>query len=136
MGLPGKFEMSSSRQRWSEYQFEQVIGNLLRVGVILSAGIVAVGGAVYLISHGMEPPNYRVFRGEPVEFRVLPDIVESALTLERRRSLIQLGLLVLIATPILRVAFSGYVFARQGDRTYVFITFLVLAILLYSLFQK
>jgi uncharacterized membrane protein len=67
---------------------------------------------------------------------VLPNIVETAVTLERRRSLIQLGLLVLIATPILRVAFSGYVFARQGDRTYVVITLIVLVTLLYSLFQR
>lgn len=127
--------MAGPGQRWTEYQFEQVMGNLLRFGVILSAGIVAIGGAIYLARHGMEQPNYQIFRGEPVEFRVLPNIVKSGLTLERRRSLIQLGLLVLIATPILRVAFSGYVFARQGDRIYVMITVTVLATLLYSLFQ-
>jgi uncharacterized membrane protein len=123
-------------QRWTEYQFEQVIGNLLRAGVILSAGIVAIGGVIYLIRHGMEHPSYQIFQGEPVEFRILPNIVESALTLERRRSLIQLGLLILIATPILRVAFSGYVFARQGDRIYAIITLIVLSLLLYSLLQK
>jgi len=128
--------MARSGQRWTEYQFEQVMGNLLRAGVILSAGIVAIGGVIYLAQHGMEQPNYQIFRGEPVEFRVLPNIVKSGLTLERRRSLIQLGLLVLIATPILRVAFSGYVFARQGDRTYVAITLIVLVTLLYSLFQR
>jgi uncharacterized membrane protein len=42
----------------------------------------------------------------------------------------------LIATPILRVAFSGYVFARQGDRIYAIITLIVLSLLLYSLLQK
>lgn len=128
--------MTRSGQHWTEYQFEQVMGNLLRAGVILSAGIVAIGGVLYLARHGMEQPNYQLFRGEPVEFRVLPNIAKSALTLERRRSLIQLGLLVLIATPILRVAFSGYVFAKQGDRTYVIITLIVLTTLIYSLFQR
>jgi uncharacterized membrane protein len=128
--------MARLGQRWTEYQFEQVMGNLLRAGVILSAGIVLIGGVIYLARHGVEQPNYQIFRGEPVEFRVLPNIVETAVTLERRRSLIQLGLLVLIATPILRVAFSGYVFARQGDRTYVVITLIVLVTLLYSLFQR
>ncbi|MFB2894857.1 DUF1634 domain-containing protein [Aerosakkonemataceae cyanobacterium BLCC-F50] len=53
----------------------------------------------------------------------------------RRRGLIQFGLLILIATPILRVAFSAIAFAKQGDRTYLIITLLVLAILLYSLFN-
>lgn len=135
MGLPGEFNMARTQQRWTEYKFEQFLGNLLRGGVTLSASIVAVGGILYLIRHGMESPNYHVFRGEPSEFRVLPEILATGLTLQRRRSLIQLGLLVLIVTPILRVAFSGYVFAKQGDRTYVIITFIVLTILLYSLFQ-
>lgn len=93
------------------------------------------GGILYLIHHGMESPNYQVFRGEPSEFRVLSEILITGLTLQRRRSLIQLGLLALMATPILRVAFSGYIFARQGDRTHVAITFIVLTILLYGLFQ-
>lgn len=127
--------MTRTGHRFSEHQFEQLLGNVLRAGVALSAIIVAVGGGLYLLRHGMEPPNYHIFRGEPAAFRVLPDIVEGAVTLQRRRSLIQLGLLVLIATPILRVAFSAYGFLCQGDRTYVVITSIVLALLLYSLFQ-
>jgi uncharacterized membrane protein len=135
MGSPGEFEMAKSQQQLTEHEFEQVLGNLLRGGVLLSAGIVAVGGVLYLARHGMEPPSYQVFRGEPAEFRVLPEILATGLTLQRRRSLIQLGLLILIATPIVRVAFSGYVFAKQGDRLYIIITFIVLALLLYSFFQ-
>jgi uncharacterized membrane protein len=127
--------MARSRQQLAEHHFEQFLGNLLRGGVILSAGIVVVGGILYLVRHGMESPNYQLFRGEPAEFRVLPKILEMGLTLQRRRSFIQLGLIVLIATPILRVAFSGYIFARQGDRTYVVITFIVFATLIYSFFQ-
>lgn len=123
------------RRRFSEVQFEQLLGNLLRAGVSLSAVMVAIGGVLYLLRHGSEAPSYQVFRGEPVEFRVLSAIVENAVTLQRRRSLIQLGLLVLIATPIVRVAASAYGFWRQGDRTYVIITLLVLGLLLYSLFQ-
>ena len=99
------------------------------------SGIVMVGGILYLLCHGMETPNYKVFHGEPAEFRELSEIFRAGLTLQRRRSLIQIGMLILIATPILRVAFAGYVFAKQGDRTYVVITFIVLAILIYSFFQ-
>jgi uncharacterized membrane protein len=51
------------------------------------------------------------------------------------RGLIPLGLLLLIATPVARVAFSVVAFARQRDATYVAITFTVLALLLYSLFS-
>jgi uncharacterized membrane protein len=125
----------SLRQRWSEHQFETLLGSLLQAGVIVSAVIVTIGGVMYLFRHGMEVPSYHIFRGEPAAFRVLPNIAHDALTFQRRRSTIQLGLIVLIATPILRVVFSAYGFIRQGDHTYTFITLLVLAILLYSLFQ-
>jgi uncharacterized membrane protein len=58
--------------------------------------------------------------------------VQSALALEGR-GLIQLGLLLLIATPIARVAFSIVAFALEKDRMYVGFTAIVLTILLYSI---
>ena len=50
------------------------------------------------------------------------------------RAIIQLGLLLLIATPVARVLFSAIAFAIERDYMYVVITLIVLAILLYSLF--
>jgi uncharacterized membrane protein len=52
----------------------------------------------------------------------------------RGRGIIQLGLLLLIATPVARVAFSIFGFAAEGDRMYVAFTLIVLTVLLYSLF--
>ena len=49
------------------------------------------------------------------------------------RNIIQLGLLLLIATPVARVAFSVVAFALERDRLYVVITLIVLAVLLFSL---
>jgi uncharacterized membrane protein len=51
------------------------------------------------------------------------------------RGLIMLGLLLLIATPVARVIFSAFAFARERDFTYVCITLIVLGVLLYSLFS-
>jgi uncharacterized membrane protein len=48
--------------------------------------------------------------------------------------ILQLGLLLLIATPIARVVFSVFAFALEGDRMYVTFTLIVLSVLLYSLF--
>lgn len=124
--------MSNSRQRWTEHQVEQIVGNILRLGVIVSASVVLLGGILYLSHYGTNSPNYQVFRGEPSDLRTLPGIARNALSL-RRRGLIQLGLLLLIATPIVRVAFLAFAFARQGDRIYVVITLIVLSVLLYSL---
>lgn len=111
---------------------EIFLGNLLRAGVLLSAAIVVCGAGIYLYRHAHEPANYRVFRGEPSDFRTIPGVIHSVIT-GHGRGLIQLGLLFLIATPIARVAFSIVGFTIERDRMYVGFTLLVLAILLYSL---
>ena len=86
-----------------------------------------------LRGHAHEVPVYTPFRGEPDEIRSLTGIVHGAYALDAR-SVIQLGLVLLIATPILRVAFTWVAFALQRDRMYVVITSIVLAVLLYGLF--
>src|SRR3954447_8696522 len=126
--------MSSTRGGWTDRQVDQFLGNLLRAGVMLAAVTVLGGGVLYLARHGTDPADYRVFRGEPADLRSPAGIVTDALAL-RGRGLIQLGLLLLIATPVARVAFSAFAFARQRDATYVAATLIVLAVLLYSLFS-
>ncbi len=118
--------------QWTDEQAEQIIGNLLRIGVLLAAAIVLVGGVLYLIHYGAGTPALHAFRGEPSDLRTIPGIMKDALAF-RRRGLIQLGLLLLIATPIARVAFSVLVFLRQRDRMYVVVTLVVLAVLIFSL---
>ncbi len=121
-----------TRIQWTDRQVENIVGNLLRAGVILSALIVFAGGVVFLARHGAQPTNYRVFRGEPAELRHLRGIIRGVLALHSR-AIIQLGLLFLIATPIARVAFSIFGFAAEKDRLYMVFTSIVLLILLYSL---
>jgi uncharacterized membrane protein len=118
---------------WSDERVEQAMGNLLRWGVILAATVVLAGGAVYLIRHGGEKADYGEFEGESVELRQPSGIVSSAMEL-RGRGLIQLGLLLLIATPVARVVFSVFAFAVQRDRLYVVLTLVVLGVLGWSLF--
>src|SRR5947209_2831978 len=117
----------------TEQHFEQILGNLLRSGVILAAMVVLLGGVLFLVGHGNEITTNREFHSQPVDLRSPAGIISDALAL-RSRGIIQLGLLLLIATPVARVLFSVYSFARQGDWIYVAITLLVLAVLLGSLF--
>lgn len=114
-----------------EQQLELLLSNLLKYGVFLASAVVLVGGILYLIRHGAEPADYRVFHGVPSEFRS-PDGVINAVLAGRRRGIIQLGLLILIATPIVRVAISFLAFLRQRDYVYVVVTLLVLSGLIYS----
>ncbi len=111
---------------------ERMVSVLLRSGVVVSAVVVSAGGVYYLARHGHEYADHHTFHGEPSIDRVVGQIIAGAITL-RPRSIIQLGLLLLIATPIARVAFSLVAFALERDRTYVVITAIVLTVLLYSL---
>ena len=119
-------------RNWTDQGIEEVLGNLLRAGVFLSAFVVTVGAVVYLVRHGHEPVNYRIFRQEPRDLRELRGIVRDSWAL-RGRAIIQFGLLLLIATPVSRVAFSIFAFSKERDRIYVAFTLIVFSILLYSL---
>ena len=113
-------------------RMDEIIGTLLRTGVTLAAAFVLFGGAVYLVRHHTPATNYAVFQSEPAELRSLRGISHEALAFSGR-ALIQFGLLILIATPVARVAFSIFAFLYERDWTYVLITAIVLVLLLYSL---
>jgi uncharacterized membrane protein len=115
-----------------DVQVEVVMGRLLQVGVLLAASVVLFGGIIFLFRHGAEPVDLNRFHGEPVKFRS-PGGVLEAVTDFSARGVTQLGLLLLVATPIARVVFSVYAFARQKDRMYVAFTLIVLTTLLFSL---
>jgi uncharacterized membrane protein len=122
-----------SAQDWNDQRIEIIIGALLRTGVVLAAAIVLCGAVVYLARHGSAVPNYSAFHGEPENLKSISGIVQGALSM-RDSAIIQLGLLLLIATPVARVLFSAIAFALEHDYMYVFVTLVVLGILLYSLF--
>ncbi len=116
-----------------DVKLEQLLGFLLRAGVLLAAAVVLGGGIAYLVRYGMDPAEHQVFHGEPGELRSPAAIVAFAWN-GHSRGVIQLGLLLLIATPVMRVVFSVIGFARERDTQYVVFTLIVLAILLWSLF--
>jgi uncharacterized membrane protein len=124
--------MTTPRHGWSEKRLESVIGMVLRVGVILAATIVLLGGVLYLVQYGAVEPDYRLFRGEASDLRSMHAIFGDA-ALGHSRGLIQLGLLLLIVTPVARVAFSVAAYIAERDWIYAAITLFVLAILWYSL---
>ena len=112
-------------------------GNLLRLGVLLSAAVLLVGGAVFLWRHATETveeqtPNLYHFEPEldkrPVKYRRPADVVR-AVGRGEGRPLIQVGVMLLIATPLLRVLFTAAAFAWRRDWPYVLIPLVVLAVL-------
>ena len=118
--------------RWTDDQVDQLLGNLLRLGVIVATIVAVIGGVLFLQRHGFEPSKGRVFVGEPPELRSVGAIVRGAVAL-RPDAVVQLGLVLLIATPVARVAMSLVAFIMQRDRVYVVVTSIVLALLIFSL---
>jgi uncharacterized membrane protein len=125
----------SSHGNTEDQQFEQVLGTLLICGVIAAAAVVLLGGVVYLVRHGGEIPNYRNFQGGSSEYRTLRRITKSVLA-GRGQGLIQLGILMLIATPVARVALSLVAFLRRRDFLYTIFTLIVLVVLIFSLLGR
>jgi uncharacterized membrane protein len=116
----------------SEQQLENLLSNLLRYGVLIASAVVLFGGIIYLVHHGNEPARYDFFRGEPSQF-CSPEGVVKAVLAGSDRAIIQLGLLLLIATPIIRVIISFFAFLKMRNWSFVMITLLVLTSLIYSL---
>jgi uncharacterized membrane protein len=116
----------------TDERMDQIISAILRVGVGLAALVVLVGGIYYLAKHGGQLPQYQHFHGQPPQLRTLPGVVDFALS-SHSRGIIEVGLLLLIATPIARVLFSVAAFALQRDRTYVAVTLIVLGVLVCDL---
>jgi uncharacterized membrane protein len=119
--------------RVSDDAVEQFIGRLLQIGVLVAAAVTLAGGILLVAQHGRSPADYGTFRGEPYYLRSLSGVLRAALSMDSR-AIVQLGLVMLIATPIARVAFTLIAFALQRDRVYVGVTLLVLALLLFGLF--
>ena len=112
-------------------RFRDLVSGVLIVGVIVSATLIAFGfGASLAVGWGGSLRGLPIATSAPVDFSgALPGLLEL-----RPIAFAQAGLLVLVATPVLRVAASTVAFALEGDRLYAAITLAVLTILLVSLF--
>ncbi len=124
--------LAVTAQNEADRRVDLVIGRLLQIGVFVAAAIVVIGATLFLAQHGRASVSYEQFRPGANELRGVSGIVRGVLALHSA-AIIQLGLVLLILTPIARVALTLVAFIMQRDRLYVLITAVVLALLLYSL---
>jgi uncharacterized membrane protein len=120
--------------KFKDKDMQVVIGWVLRTGVFLSMTIVIIGGIIYLYRHGHSIVNYSEFKGIPNFIHSFSGIINGILTF-RGRAIIQAGIILLIATPVIRVAFSAIGFILEKDYLYTGITFIVLLIIFISAFS-
>jgi len=116
----------------TDQELDISIAKMLLFGIIVSAIVVLIGASLELRNRSLATPDYSHFHATAVSLRSIAGVMHSAFHLNAD-GVIQLGLLLLIATPIARVVFCVIGFARQRDILYVAISSFVLVILFYSL---
>jgi uncharacterized membrane protein len=123
--------MPEANNQWNDERMDRIISVLLRTGVISSSIVVLIGGIWYLAQSGGLAPDYRTFQGEPAALNGFRGIMRGLFSWHGR-NWIQFGLVILVATPVARVAFSVFAFFKERDWLYVALTLLVLSVLMFS----
>lgn len=119
----------------NQHDTDVIIGKLLRLGVVISCAITVIGGIIYLFQHQGPFTGYKavlgdndIFEGAPLYLRELSTIIPQVFNFDGA-AIIQIGVIALIATPILRVFFSLITYIIEKDKLYIVITLIVLAII-------
>lgn len=120
--------------RLTDEKLDIAIGRTLQAGVLLAALIVLIGGVLYLLHAAGPRPDYSHFHGVAEMLRT-PSGMWHGMMHGDAGSVIQLGLLVLIATPVVRVILAGVGFLMERDQLYFWVSAAVLAVLCYSLWH-
>jgi len=118
-------------------RFTSLLAQVMLTGTLLAAAIIAAGLVWYLSAHIGQPPGDHVFAGEPLYFKSPAAMVQHAFALGQdghRRSLVMLGILLLLLNPLLRVGLAGLGYLLEKDRLYAGISAIVFAVLLISFF--
>lgn len=122
-------------RHFDDRRMEVMMGRLLQVGVLLASVVVLLGGVLYVRAHAGSRVDYRTFLSEPATLRHPAELLRLVATGDGA-AIVQLGLLLLIATPVARVVFAVVGFAVERDRLYVVISLVVLGVLLVGLFHS
>lgn len=121
--------------KFDDARMEAIMGLLLRFGVVLASTVVLAGGVFYLQDHAGKRAEYGSFVAHPVSLRHPGELLRGMARGEAA-AIIEVGILLLIGTPIARVMFAVVSFAIERDRLYVAISLTVLAVLLYGMLRN
>jgi uncharacterized membrane protein len=111
-----------------ESRIQRNMTAVLRWITVVAGVVILVGGVLLLLRHGNAPTAFHTFMGEPDSLRSVPQIAMGALQ-GHALAIVQLGILLLIITPVLRVLFVGIGYLIERDWMYVTVAGIVLAVL-------
>lgn len=128
-------DKGAGAQHFDDRSMETIMGRVLQVGVLLASFVMLAGGILYVKVHHGANPDYRVFSSEPQRLRHFHGILTGVATGDPA-AIIQLAVLLLIATPVARVVFALIAFAIERDKLYILVSTIVLAVLLYGFLKS
>lgn len=121
------------RKNFTDVDLNRSVGNLLRLGVILSV-ITSLIGFIKLFTEGFKmPKKYKLLEMGSSSEKVWGHFWET-LCKGEGMAIIQLGILLLIFTPLMRIIFALIGYLKEKDYVYVIISSIVLAIMAVSFF--
>jgi uncharacterized membrane protein len=109
-------------------KLQSSLARALVLGVLISASVITLGIVLHLAHHATDPVALSTYRAQPPELSRFGGIIKESIS--NPRAIMQLGIALLILTPIARVFFSLVIFATQRDRLYAAISAVVLILLL------
>ena len=121
----------------NDAQLQNSLARVMLTGVLVAAAVMGAGLIWFVATHEGMPPGDHLFSGEPKYFENPVSMLERAVSLKtigHRRSLIMIGVVLLLINPLIRVAFAAVGFAAQRNRLYTVISLAVLGVLLLSFF--
>jgi uncharacterized membrane protein len=124
-------------QKMKDEQLQNSLARVMLSGVLVAAAIMGTGLVWFLATHEGMPPGDHVFSGEPKYLENPISMIQRAFEpgeVGHRRSLIMIGVVLLLINPLVRVGFAAFGFAVQHDRLYTVISLFVLAVLIVSFF--
>ena len=122
--------LDHEKMQSDDERMEQIMGLLLRLGVLLAATVVIAGGAMYLADHHGTQVSYRRFVGHPISVRHPAEITGPT-----SLAVLDVGILLLVAVPIARVAFAAVAFLRERDWLYTAVSVLILGVLMWGILR-
>jgi len=135
MVLRAKPDEPVAGDHFDDRSMETIMGRLLQVGVLLASLVMLVGGVLYAKAHHRGIPDYREFKSEPQDLRHIGGVIRGVAAGDPG-AIIQLAVLLLIATPVARVVFALIAFGIERDKLYIGVSAVVLAMLLFGLIQS
>lgn len=116
-------------------RMQLLIGQVLKVGVLLSFAIVLIGGVMYLWQHGNEMVAFHTFiNASPLEDSFV-GIFQNIFNLSAV-GIIQFGLLFLVLVQLIRVLLTVFWFVLLREWIFVIISVFILSVLIASLFWR